>query len=89
MFGPPGLLWTPFELKTDLPASNIQPDAATLTLHALNLLKRRKTSKYVFPLSQKRKLLQIWGAVRTFQLVADRYYGHEDLQAREYSIIGR
>ena len=34
-----GLLQTAFELKLDLPASNVTPDAATLTLYALNQLK--------------------------------------------------
>ena len=35
-FGIPGPLWIPFELKIELPTSSCTPDAATLTLHALN-----------------------------------------------------
>ena len=35
-FGLPEPLWTAFELKDDLRASKKEPDAATLTLHALN-----------------------------------------------------
>ena len=46
-FGVPGSLQTPFELKLDLPASKNEPDAATLTLHALKLSKKTKTSNYV------------------------------------------
>ena len=50
--GLPGPLRPAFELKNDLPTSIFQPDAATLTLNALNLLKRPKISKYVFELLQ-------------------------------------
>ena len=41
--GLPGPLQAPFELKNDLPASSFTPDAATLALHALNLLKKDQT----------------------------------------------
>ena len=53
--GLPGPLQTDFELKIDLPASKNEPDAATLTLHALSLLRRTKTLKYLFEISKKRK----------------------------------
>ena len=43
--GLPGPLQTAFELKNELPTPNFQPDAATLTLHALNWLKTPKISK--------------------------------------------
>ena len=52
-FDLPGRLQTAFELKIDLPTSKNQPDAAILVLHALNLLKRPKTSKYAFENFQK------------------------------------
>ena len=47
-FGLPGPLPTPFELKTKLPTPIFTPDAATLTLHARNWLKRPSASKYLF-----------------------------------------
>ena len=34
--GLPTPLQTPFELKIEVPTPNFTPDAATLTLHALN-----------------------------------------------------
>ena len=46
--GLPGPLWPPVELKVELPTKTVQPYAATLTLHTLNLLKRPHTSKCVF-----------------------------------------
>ena len=49
--GLPGPLQTPFELKTDLPASTNEPDTATLTSHGPNWLKR--------PLSQLFKFFKI------------------------------
>ena len=52
MFGLPGPLRTPFELKIELPTPNFTPDAATLTLHDLNLLKMSETYKYVFEVFQ-------------------------------------
>ena len=41
-FGLPRSLQTAFDLKNIKPASKNTPDAATLTLHALNLLKAEK-----------------------------------------------
>ena len=46
--GLPGRLWTAFELKKLLAYVRNTPDATTLTLHALNLLKRSKTSFFLF-----------------------------------------
>ena len=46
--GLPRPLRTVFELKIDLPTPNLTPDAATLTLHALNWRSRPETSKLSF-----------------------------------------
>ena len=53
-FGLPRPLWTPFELTIEVPTSNIQPDAATLTLHALNWLKLPIKSKCVVDVSKNK-----------------------------------
>ena len=68
-FGLPGPLQTPFELKNDLPTSIFTPDAATLTLHTLNWLRRPKTSKYVLEQFQTNRIFknvqswQVWGGL--------------------------
>ena len=59
-------LRTPFELTKLICHKKDEPDAATLELHALNLLKRQKTSTYVFGhvrILHNFKALQIWEAL--------------------------
>ena len=71
-FGLPRPLQTPFELKVELPTSSFTPDAATLTLHALNLLKRPKTSKIFvshFPPNQKLEISKSGGLKYTFKIL--------------------
>ena len=51
-FGLAGPLQPPFEQKLELRTPNVTPDAATLTLYALNFLKMPNTSKYLFDLFQ-------------------------------------
>ena len=47
-FGLPGHLWAAFELKIELPTSNVQLDAATLTLNALIIDQKDKKHKNAF-----------------------------------------
>ena len=53
-----GPLRTPLELKIVLPTPIVQPDAATLTLHAIKCLKRLKTSKDLFEHLQQFQQIQ-------------------------------
>ena len=67
--GLPGPLWTPFERTIDLPASRNEYGAATLTLHALDLLIRPKASKYFQNFQNNKKWIsQIWGARQITQM---------------------
>ena len=51
-----------FDLKTDLPTSNFTPDAATLTLHALELANNPQNIKIFFDSSkQKEKTANLGG----------------------------
>ena len=69
-FGLPEPLQTPFELTNDLPASTNEPDAATLTLHALDWLNGPKTSRYIFEYFQTfkhfQKLANLGGGSKNF-----------------------
>ena len=51
--GPSGPLQTAFERKIALPTAKKQAHATALTENANNLLKRPKTSKYLFNFFQK------------------------------------